>query len=287
MHDHYVSQTYLRHFNNEHGKLWVYDKQQGVRELYTSQVCWEKDGSTNPLFENNRIIEEYLNPIENNWATAIEVFSRKGVIKTGEYLKAKETIAAYMGFLRAIPPAKANIQESMLKSFMNFHLHMMQASGKLPPPPEGHEDILDKVKVVITDKNVPHAMRIESVSRSFKILFHAPWCRMYNFTEHPYLTSDNPTCFIKTSFFGGGTIYLPLTPKLAVAVKPIFPREIPDGYDHPQDVFGEVESFFAGYVNESIIKHAERWVVSDKMSEEIQTTVNKYKNSREEVHSNY
>ena len=77
--DHYVSQTYLRKFTNQNGKLWTYDKKYlGMKERSTKSICHEPGGSQNHYFPNNNVIEDYLKPFENQWSNSVDTISTEG-----------------------------------------------------------------------------------------------------------------------------------------------------------------------------------------------------------------
>ena len=71
--------------------------------------------------------------------------------------------------------------------------------------------------------------------------------------------------------------YLPLTPKLGILVKPFLDQAAENKYDHSQDESSIAKPEFIHLLNEQVIKHAEKIVISNEKSDELLEQVKLFK----------
>src|SRR5580700_7785158 len=86
----------------------------------------------------------------------------------------------------------------MLAEQVKATTRLLDQQGKLPPKPEGHENILDNLSVAIDPHMSLHAM--PDLARGFSIVLdHLGFEVLHNKTDVSLLTSDNPViCFDPT-----------------------------------------------------------------------------------------
>ena len=74
----------------------------------------------------------------------------------------------------------------------------MDAQGKLPPKPTGHDDILDHLEFSVDPQLSLHAMRnmLLGIGRVFDQVGIGA---LHNMTDIPFLTSDNPVVWFDPS----------------------------------------------------------------------------------------
>ena len=112
-------------------------------------------------------------------------------------------------------------------------------------------------------------------------LYHQPWDVIWNETDEPFLTSDNPSCF---DFQYGGPMraarYVPLTPRLALRTL-IYPENLPKiraGIPPAQPSAGRrATTKFVRDMNRLVIQSAENIVLASELKPYIPRCVQKYK----------
>lgn len=71
--DHYVSQVHLKRFISKDNQLFTLCKNTLRKsKCSTRSICSIQDGSTNLFFAEQRAVEHFLEPIENNYNHAVE-----------------------------------------------------------------------------------------------------------------------------------------------------------------------------------------------------------------------
>jgi hypothetical protein len=82
----------------------------------------------------------------------------------------------------------------MAAELLKVNLRLLVAMGELPPKPEGHPDILDRVKYAIDPHHSIHAM--PTFLRAMgQVLDRMGFGVLHNATAMPFLTSDNPVIY--------------------------------------------------------------------------------------------
>ena len=285
--DHFVAQTYLKHFNNPNDLLWVYDKEQvSIEEKHRKKVCREEGGSNNPYFEKERVIEDYLVRLENNWngalSTFLALFSSDSKHSVEEYLKAKSIIAGYLSFLRISLPARVKGGQDLLKNILGKFYEALKAEGEIPPPPEGMEFLIDQIKFEV-DPKYPQALGFSNVPDLHKTLYKAPWHVIFNISDMPFITSDNPVCPYDQDNSGREIIYAPLSPKIAILINPFLtPSETTNTKDLCDQSFKtkKGDTDFVWRLNKIIIEWAEKLVIANVNEPKVLVLIQECKNWR-------
>src|SRR3546814_15331950 len=96
-----------------------------------------------------------------------------------------------MALERARVPAARDAIKASLAQMVKDTMKVMLANGKLPPLPQGLEDLSNKVQVSIDPHRSIHAMVavMQGMAQLFSIIGIAA---VHNATARPFLTSDNP-----------------------------------------------------------------------------------------------
>ena len=104
----------------------------------------------------------------------------------------------FLGLMRVRVPATRDMVEVSLAEQVKTTARLPDRLGKLPPKPEGMEDILDDVVVSIDPHQSLRAMG--DLARGFGIVLdHVGFEVIHNATDVSILTSDNPVvCFDPT-----------------------------------------------------------------------------------------
>jgi Protein of unknown function (DUF4238) len=104
----------------------------------------------------------------------------------------------FIALQRARVPASRDPTEKMDAVMVKAALRTLDSAGKLPPKPEGFEDILDRMEVAIDPHRSIHAML--SVIAGMSQLFDSIGIgALHNRTDIPFLTSDNPVIWFDPS----------------------------------------------------------------------------------------
>jgi hypothetical protein len=224
---HYVPKAYLKAFCDESGKLRVYRKDTPADPLHQSPDAtqFRKYYYSQPIpggGQDNNTLEAVFSSVESDWPeTVSKLHARRNV---NDRL---ENIFQFVALQRFRVPASRDAVESILAHTVKSTMKAMLASGKLPPPPAGFEDLPDKVQVAIDPHRSIHAMAtmLEDCGKFFSLIGIDA---VHNNTELPFITSDNPVLWFDPSLpferqrpytiEPGGPVYLafPVSPKLAL-----------------------------------------------------------------------
>ncbi|HEY0893473.1 MAG TPA: DUF4238 domain-containing protein [Cellvibrio sp.] len=291
--DHYVSQTYLSSFSNNAGFLIPYYKRGRItqgKSKSTSSICFEIDGDSNRLFSDPRIVDEYLRLFENNWATSVSALKN---MQGG--LDAKYAIAGYISFLQRCTPTAKRLAQNYLthdiQPLIEGVIKECIGDSKLEPDIrnlfEQHQNERC-IEVEITPEYA-HAMAINALVDGANSLFCSHWLVLFNNTEIPFITSDNPAvlyyendhnCIAKT--------FIPLSPSLGVLITPFYISGPPSKIDmqefnHDNDLNREIKEEYVYMFNELIVRSAEKLVLHSEKKEWLSTMVEKNKTWRVEA----
>jgi hypothetical protein len=103
-----------------------------------------------------------------------------------------------MTLQRARVPASRDATERIDAERTLAWARRLDAAGKLPPKPEGFEDILSRVEVLINPHQSIHAM-VPVVEATGQVFDRIGFGALHNKTEIPFLTSDNPVIWFDPS----------------------------------------------------------------------------------------
>lgn len=218
---HYVPKAYLKSFCNDEGKFYVYRKDDPENELpplTPSNVGLHQRYYSQPLpdggYDHDKL-EDCFNEYETKWPGIVERFRAKENVND-----VLDTIYAFIGLQRARVPAARDACEKVLADGVKAFTRQMDAAGKLPPPPEGFENILDQVDVAIDPHQSIHAM-VNIIKGIGELLNRIGIGVLHNITKVPFLTSDNPVIWFDPSLPEGEM--RPYTVRLNGQIVLIFP----------------------------------------------------------------
>jgi len=249
--DHYVAQTYLKNFTNPNGMLIPYFKKGKIivgKSKSPKSVCYVPEGSSNPHFNNPRILEEFLTPLENNWNENLVKLERGEITP-----QVKFEIASYLSVLRVNTPTAIRQSRTRLESYAN-----LTASQEL-----FHNDDFSQK---LNDKKYAHARNLFILDQLPITLCSSDWKVLFA-NGNNFLTSDNPLCLYYPNVNStDGWFYAPLKPNIALLIWPdlkyseiIKERrydELPEGNIE----YGKIKSKFIFKYNQNLVRHAEEKV---------------------------
>jgi len=223
--DHYVSQVHLKNFYSPKLKNLMYAIRKSDLKFFTpnaQSVCRINDGSTNSYLALDRAVEELLKKIEPKYNATLEKLSADNIDAECIY-----TIAGFVAYVLTCSPAGIRINSTPLKSIVEESGRLMDSKNLFPvPPPElggvNPTDLLDSGKVSVKiDSKYAQALGIDSIQSCIKKFGNRTWDILLNpFDDSPFFTSDFPVAIEKTKdprVFNG---VVPLSPKLAIRIRP-------------------------------------------------------------------
>jgi len=291
--DHYISQTYLNAFTDNEGMLVPYYKNGRViigKRKSTSAVCYEKDGDENSYFADTRIVDEYLRLFENNWANHVKVLEEMSGDQDTKY-----GIAGYIAFLRTCNPTAKRLGQSLLTDTIQPVAEKIMAESADNPdtPPEIKElykkHTKEKIIEITIDPEYAHAKGITTLVGITHKLYCSKWLILFNNTDTPFLTSDNPAIlYYRHRASQLANTFVPLTPKLGVLISPNLSTDVPTldqlkSYDHGNDQIADIKEEFVHKFNELIIKSAENIIIHKTPEDWIEALVSNNKTWRTEL----
>lgn len=216
--DHFVAQTYLKHWGNpQSGMLRGYGKQSAKEfPCAPKDVCHAWDWDVNPYFKQNvRLLGEYRKIFEPQWNPAVAAV-RSGQISAED----KFALAGYWALLTTCTPAwhrnAVQVAEHQLADFIPLvarhvarekpeygdFIEQALAEGRIEPNPDGQH-----IKAMLT----------QQLTRTTLLLYQLDWTIVRNRTLTPFITSDNPSSVLpRRPFSNNLKRFLPLSPDLAL-----------------------------------------------------------------------
>ena len=266
--DHFIAQTYLKHFLNGTEQLRVYRKSGRPNRGYWPQsICGEIDGDlVSDFLGNPKAIGDFRKLFEPHWNAALGALEARNMSAAVKFV-----VARFMSNLLGATPTATRLT---LESYRHHLIETTRAyqvlgarRGKGDPKIAQALALVDEGKLAVEvepdwarAKNANHLM-----SFAWR-LYNSDWTVIANDTPVEFITSDNPFVFEDPGPFRGGQSmlprYLPLSPRLClyVVMEPHTDFGEPDFTKPPQ---GRVQ--FAttdrvrgvNFINERVIECAE------------------------------
>jgi hypothetical protein len=282
--DHFVAQTYLKHFADASGFLQVCRKSDSlVFPARPEAICHELAGDIIPDFlENPKHLGEYRKLFEPHWNDAVSELSARRWSPD-----IKLAISGYLANLMVCTPAMTRV---FLEAADHNSVERLRAKDILQSR-RGIVDeklreglaALDAGKIVLeTERDYIRALMAKNLMTYAWSLFNADWSVIGNLTGVDFITSDNPVAFDDPGPFRGGEQrlprYLAITPKFCLYVEMgSMPREDEVDFAKPPDGsvrFGTIDQDRAAErVNLAVIRCAEDLIVSTRSSQELHQLV--------------
>ena len=198
---HFVPIAYLKSFCDDEGKVFVYRKDDPKRPFHQKpdKTGFHKYYYSQPLPEGGMehdFLENFFSQIETEWPSIIErLQSGKNVDES-----MMNIIFNFIGLQYARVPATRDVIEKLDAESVKMEALKLEAIGELPPPPKGFEDICraDRLEVAIDPHRSVLAMP-QMMSGVGRILDQIWLNVVFNETDIPFLTSDNPVIWFDPS----------------------------------------------------------------------------------------
>lgn len=283
--DHYVAQTYLKHFHTKDSERCVNAiLKPTLKELNgvnTRNICQSSNWNTIPCVKDNpRVVEEYLQLFEPKWNDCVKKLETNEFNQDVKYL-----MAGYIVFLRACTPTAVRLAQNDFGEMIKNEYYV-RARKELNDPSSPHAEAIRLIEQhggikVNIDSDFIKAHGATFLADGIKRFFEFPWLILRNETDAPFLTSDNPLCldFLAPTM---ADFYLPITPRIAVVIRPVDAERRGVAL---RDSQAEVREERILHFNRLVVRHAENVVVfNTKFYHWLRRLVKKFRYWRTESH---
>ena len=292
--DHYVAQTYLRHFVGPNGMLRAYRKSDlATFPCWPRDVCKEPDGDTIPDFLSEPgFLGEFRADFEPRWSHAV-----KGLAERRFGPQDKLTVAGYWANLLVCTPTWRRLgiafHDWFTISYLDARDTLSTRIGKNDPVlRDGVQMLRDGRLTLNTEPGYVRAHNAIQVTKHMWRLYNANWHVLVNATDTAYVTSDNPASFLDQGNLVNGSIpfirYLPVTPAICLRCDltegRADPDEEPDFELRPRGEIrgGNVTPDTVRRVNVCTAKCAESLIFTDAENDGVRRLATKYAGFRVE-----
>ena len=267
--DHYVAQTYLKHFASSSGLLQAYRKSDAASfPCRPKDICKEPDGDIIPDFLSEpEYLGQYRSEFERVWNHGIEALRQHSLD-----MQDKLYIAGYWAQLLVCTPTWTRVaiktSDELLINTIAAHCEIKSQVGRPDKVLEAAMAEVERGDITVnTERDYVRAHSAQSVLKYAWALYNTQWDVFENDTEVEFLTSDNPascedqgerwrmpgspSTFIR---------YLPVTPRLCLTcdltqLPPWIREATPDFSKEP---FKKVRG---GRVGQGIVERVNMWTV--------------------------
>ena len=292
--DHYVAETYLRHFSAPGAMLRAYRKSNGVTfPCWPRDVCKEPAGDTIPEFLSEpSFLGEFRAEFEPLWNGAVKALAER---KFRPY--EKQIVAGYWANLLVFTPTWRRLgvgtYDKMTVDFLEAHQQLSEKKGMADPVMTNAMQMMREGKIKFsTDPEYIRAQSAVQLTKHMWRLYNATWHVLVSDVDADFVTSDNPASFEdqgdwpqpKREFVR----YLPITPRLCLSCDLTRDRGGWEGepdFERPprgQIKGGSVKAATVRHVNVCTAKCAEDLVFTGTENEGVRRMVAKYARFRVE-----
>lgn len=270
--DHYVSQVHLKNFYAEtlNRKKMYAIRKSDLKSFPcgSADVCRIEGWSTTQYLGNPRIIEDFIRPIESKYNWACSQILNNQISSDVIFI-----IAGFASFINICSPTSIRIMIGSLEHDTKISAQLLDKAGLLPksPPELGGKslsELFDEDQVEIeTDANFPKALSISNFYKLLRSFGNFHWDILLNDDlQSPFLTSDFPLAVEESSDPRIINRVLPLTPNLAVRIRPSLhlseTQAQSDKFENFRFRRAKLKRAEVRRVNELIVRSAENMVFS-------------------------
>jgi hypothetical protein len=291
--DHYVAETYLKHFVGKSGMLYAYMKSDGKKfPCHPKDICHEWDGDIIPDFLSNpQSLAKYRKIFEPVWNPALNEL-QAGRVSPAE----KIALSGYIANLLVCTPPWRRIgiegHDFQAHQFLRASDILNTERGKPDPKLKNMLAALDSGDYRIdTEPDYIRALCARNLIKYTWGIYNADWTVIKNNTGTAFLTSDNPVSFDDPGpgpWRGGEPSfprYVPVTPRLCLHFDISRYGRDEANHDFTKPPKGTVRiatisARGARRINRAVVQCAEEIVISSEQLESIEKLVRKYETYR-------
>lgn len=291
--DHYVAQTFLKHFTDAEGRLHAYSKIDG--SYFTpgpASVCKEWNGDFNPVIEGMpEMLGQYRQLFEPHWNEAVEELKKRNGSPDVKLMVA----LCYANMVTCVPSWRrvtAEIIENLRLGLLRFrHMTNEERGVKDEVLAEGLAMLKEGRLVIEADPNGVKAKLTRNLLGFACLAYHSNWTYIENATNTSFVTSDNPVALRLSDQMGKPlTRFMPITPQLGLLMtldawqedKGRIPKKMEEINrlleEKPRGkIFGaHPNANQVRLLNRLVVQCGENFVFSDRKDDGIETLVKKY-----------
>lgn len=221
--DHFISQVYLRHWIA--GDMGSCLRAIRKSDLYSFRpspraICKVQDGNTNRLINQPRKMEETFSLVEHGYNRAISNIIR-GLYDQADLL----TIARFTACILEASPTALRLHNPFLEKLLSETAVMLDAKERLPKlRGRRFSRLLSSGSLRFkVDGRYSQSFGASDMERTAQMLTHGSWEFLHNkFVDSSFFTSDYPVALESTNDWRINNKIVPLTPELALRIRPSF-----------------------------------------------------------------
>lgn len=289
--DHYIPQVYLKKFYSKKLSNRLYALRKSDLKTFTpntESICRIEEGNTNVYLNEDRAIEEFLKRIEPNYNKSVEKIISKNIDHECIY-----TISGLVAYIMTCSPTAIRLNSEPIKKAVEGGTKILEAHGKTLPSLQGKTtitELLNKGDLEIgINPKYPQALGIASILGHVATFGNFKWEILHNpFVNSPFFTSDYPVATEKTADFRVSNRIIPLTPKLALRIRPdilINRASIDDSFKNFTCKIRYLNHKEVVYINRLIVQCAENQIFYSEDQAWIPLFIEKHRNYRLEPHT--
>lgn len=287
--DHFISQVHLKNwYDPALGKRMHAIRKTDLQQYQCNSAsqCRVEDGNTNTYLEEQRIVEDFLKTIENQYNDSVDEFRKGNPTKDAIY-----AIAGFVSYVMSCSPGAMRINTPMFEGNVKIMAEMLDRRGELPEAPAelGGGSIGDMIAdgrvVVNVDPKFPQAVGIGTIMDRVSSFGNFSWDVINNGQEDtPFFTSDYPIANEDTDDPRILNRLVPLAPDLAIRIKPNMRGIRAKGFEFKDFRWQILKPSRAEVVdiNRRLVRSAETVVFHSKSLDWIPAFVQKNRNFRVE-----
>lgn len=293
--DHYVAQTYLKHFTDAEGKLHAYSKKDG--KYFTpgpKGVCTEWDGDSNAeIAAHPELLGEFRKIFEPHWNPTVQELQKRNAPKDVRMVVAH----CYAHMMTCVPAWRRAIATTLEGLHENdLHIrHLLNEARDMKDEvlAEAVQALNNKEIKLVAEPDVVKARVTLHLMQHVCLVYHANWLFFENKTDTPFITSDNPVVLNVTDRIGKSlTRFMAITPSLGLLMRldPELARKVQGKSEAITNLMQkEPTGMIRGtkpspkdvrMLNRRTVQCAEDFVFSNRKDDGIQYLVKKYANYR-------
>ncbi len=250
-----------------------------------ASVCAVNAGNTNPYFQNDRVVEEFLCLVENALPNALHAIRTRKLDNSAIF-----AVAGLMSTIYICSPAGVRIATEWVTNAHRTAISAVEDFGYLPPIPAGLQQFGGSIKDLLevgavelnVDSKYAQSIGISQILKQTSIFGNAKWeFLVSNDAQTTFLTSDFPLIAEHNTKSMNWTF--PLSPEIALKVTPNLQMKKLDpdlNFSFNETVFTKYSAAKVRALNKFIVMAAEDFVFSSSKETWLSNFVRKNRNFR-------
>jgi hypothetical protein len=208
--DHYVAQTYLRRFGDPGQDFLMHGYMKSPLKDFPCRphkVCREWDGDLNVEFITNRpeLRGDFRAMCEPHWDSAVDRLLAAKLSNDDKLIMA-QMAATFMTCTPAWRRISVEIYSAFVKGSAVAGYDLTLKAGQAPEIEAEAIELLRSGRLrVETEPKFIEAKHTRNLLNHARLIYNQPWTVIYNGSDFPFVTSDNPFAMLSPNPRGGVT----------------------------------------------------------------------------------